>query len=603
MLHSNSIGFQTFSYARHLCNSCTRILGLESTPKIIQYNDEEVMLEIIPIGIDVDSLLARKLLPDVKEKEESILRLYKGKKIIFGKDKLDIVNGILQKLNAFEQFLNFYPEWRDKVVLIQVVIPGNSNQPKLESKVSEKITSINSKYGSLEFSPVHFYRSFLEQDLYIALMKIADLGLITVVRDGMNTSSLEYIVCQEKNKNPLILSEFTGTAGSISGAIQINPWNTDDVAHQIKNCLVMDEYEKANRHSTMYNFVRSHNSEFWANSFINAINTNCATQSERHSIPLLDTITISESYKNSKKRLILLDYDGTLVPITNIPANAIPSSKTIESLTLLCEDPKNAVWVISGRDSEFLNKHLGSIKGLGLSAEHGGFVRHPYRDWESLVDQLDLSWKTQIKNIFDFFTERTSGSFVEEKVAAITWHYRNANQDYAMFQCNQCHSHLESAIASNLPVEILVGKKCLEVRPKEVNKGEIVSRLLESSSNVGLDFLFVAGDDRTDEDMFITARNYVNSIIKEESDENPLKLNNKLPKSSSDDNNASKEILISNPNLSKQSLDFESEICQLKHLDCFTVIVGNRNKKSNAFWNVPTTYNITDLIQALSKND
>ncbi|OLY79650.1 Alpha,alpha-trehalose-phosphate synthase [UDP-forming], partial [Smittium mucronatum] len=248
MLHSNTIGFQTFSYARHLSSSCARILDLECTPKSVCFEKANVMLEIVPIGIDTENLFdPPKKNPKAIEQQESIARLYHGKKIIFGKDTLDIVSGIMQKLVAFDQFLSMYPEWKMRVVLIQVIASYSSNYPSLESKVAEKVSQINAKHGSIEFSPIVLYRppppsslptspqSSLgdEEELFSALMKMSDLGLVTVIRDGMNTTALEYISCQKEKKSPLILSEFAGAASSISGAIQINPWNTYDVAHQI----------------------------------------------------------------------------------------------------------------------------------------------------------------------------------------------------------------------------------------------------------------------------------------------------------------------------------------------------------------------------------
>ena len=103
--------------------------------------------------------------------------------------------------------------------------PPQRESPKLESKVSELVSRINGSFGSLEFAPVHHYHQHLDQDEYFALLSVADLALITSVRDGMNTTSHEFVVCQQDNKAPLILSEFTGTAGSLSAAVLVNPWD------------------------------------------------------------------------------------------------------------------------------------------------------------------------------------------------------------------------------------------------------------------------------------------------------------------------------------------------------------------------------------------
>ncbi|KAJ1913039.1 hypothetical protein H4219_005375 [Mycoemilia scoparia] len=507
MLESNSIGFQTYSYSRHFSSSCTRVLGLESTPTGIDYKGSIVNLGIFPIGIDIEHTESRRTGPNVKAKMDSIRRMYSGKKIIIARDKLDEVSGIIQKLKAFRSFLELYPEWQNKVVLIQVTQPGQRRIPKLETKISEIITSINSDYGSLEFCPIHHHTSFLDTDEYMALLTIADLGLITAIRDGMNTSSLEYVVCQSETHNPLILSEFTGTAGSISGAILINPWDFRNVADMINSALMMSNDEKNQKHRQMYQHVVRHSTQRWAQSFIDdfrkailALTTYCTTTK-------IDVSQFTDVFNTTNRRLFLFDYDGTLTPIVNNPEDAVPTDTLLKTLEKLCSDPKNVVWVISGRDAKFLSKHLGHIQGLGLSAEHGCFIRYPDTgNWENLLKKMDMSWKSDVRKIFEFYTERTKGATIEEKESSVTWHYRNADPDYGLFQAKECMNHLENAVVSRLPIEILVGKKCLDVRPKAINKGEIVRRVLLSTDSPNWELIVCAGDDKTDEDMFRALR-------------------------------------------------------------------------------------------------
>lgn len=178
----------------------------------------------------------------------------------------------------------------------------------------------------------------------------------------------------------------------------------------------------------------------------------------------------------------------------------------LHALTKLCADPRNEVWVISGRDEAGLDQWLGHIPNLGLSAEHGCFIKYPGSSkWINLTEHFDMSWKHDVVDVFTYYTERTTGSFIEHKRCSVTWHYRLADPAYGAFQAKECHNHLENAVLSKLPVEVLVGKKNLEVRPKLINKGEIVSRLL--SSGEAYDFVMCCGDDKTDEDMFKRLRN------------------------------------------------------------------------------------------------
>lgn len=208
-----------------------------------------VWVGTFPIGIDAERVERQRKAPGVLPKMDAIRKTYKGKRIIVGRDKLDLVKGVQQKLQAFEKFLNDYPDMQGEVVLIQVTSPPLVENPKLEAKIAELVAHINGTYGSLNFTPVHHYHQHIDRDEYYALLSVADIGLITSVRDGMNTTSLEYIMCQQENHGPLILSEFTGTAGSLSGAMMVNPWDYQGVAKVIYDALHLSEADKLVRHN------------------------------------------------------------------------------------------------------------------------------------------------------------------------------------------------------------------------------------------------------------------------------------------------------------------------------------------------------------------
>ncbi|KAJ1933190.1 hypothetical protein GGF37_006810, partial [Kickxella alabastrina] len=250
---------------------------------------------------------------------------------------------------------------------------------------------------------------------------------------------------------------------------------------------------------------------YWASTVIEDLRATVLVGQSNSVTPSLDADYFAKSFGSSKKRLIMLDYDGTLTPITNNPDEALPPPAMLKALRKLCADPRNFVCIISGRDREFLDLHLSDIKGISLSSEHGSFIRYPDGDWINILDEVDMSWKDEVLAIFQFYTERTAGSMVEPKETAITWHYRNADPEYGEFQSKECMNHLENSVVSKRPVEILVGKKCLEVRPMSVNKGEIVKRLMGAHPEQW-DFVACAGDDKTDEDMFRAVRSMKRSI-------------------------------------------------------------------------------------------
>ncbi|KAG0200935.1 threalose-6-phosphate phosphatase [Mortierella sp. NVP41] len=501
LLGANQIGFQTYSYARHFISCCTRVNGYESTPRGVDAMGSTVWVGTFPIGIDAERVERQRKSPGVLPKMEAIRKTYKGKRIIVGRDKLDLVKGVQQKLQAFETFLNDYPEMQGQVVMIQVTSPPLVENPKLEAKIAELVAHINGTYGSLNFTPVHHYHQHIDRDEYYALLSVADIGLITSVRDGMNTTSLEYIMCQNENHGPLILSEFTGTAGSLGGALMVNPWDYQGVARVIYDALNLSQADKLARHNQLHKHVLAHTAQFWAKNFISELILNVGSGDQSTPTPYLDHGIIVEKYHAAKKRLLMFDYDGTLTPIRKTPGAAVPQEHMLKALTALASDPNNIVWVISGRDQKVLEEWLGEIQNLGFSAEHGSFMRQPgSKKWVNLTESLDMGWKSDVIEIFTYYTERTQGSFIEHKRSSLTWHYRMADPEFGAFQAKECQNHLENAVLSKLPVEILVGKKNLEVRPTIVNKGEIVKRLM--SQHPDAEFVLCAGDDKTDEDMF-----------------------------------------------------------------------------------------------------
>ncbi|KAI1100543.1 glycosyltransferase family 20 protein [Jackrogersella minutella] len=528
MLGANLVGFQSYSYSRHFASCCTRILDFPSDSVGVDAYGARVEVGVFPTGIDVAKVEQMAWSKDVSEMYDALKNLYKDKQIIVGRDRLDSVRGVAQKLMAFERFLELYPEWREKVVLIQVTSPntieegGEEPENKVASRVNELVMRINGTYGSLGFSPVQHYPQYLSPEEYFALLRAADIGLITSVRDGMNTTSLEYVVCQRDTHGPLILSEFSGTAGSLRDAIHINPWDLTDVAHQINNALTMSAERRRAMLSGLYHHVTTQNVQSWIAKFLRKLVSTLASTKNENVTPLLDRTLMLKQYRQANKRLFMFDYDGTLTPIVRDPQAAVPSERVIQTLKALAADHRNAVWIISGRDQDFLQQHLGHISELGFSAEHGSFIRHPGHDtWENLAEKLDMNWQADVIEVFQKYTDRVPGSFIERKRCALTWHYRQADPEQGLHSSQALHKDLEDTVVKKWEVDVMKGKANLEVRPTFINKGEIAKRLVNdykidiaqvaasgeaASSGNGeegkLDFVLCMGDDFTDEDMF-----------------------------------------------------------------------------------------------------
>lgn len=217
----------------------------------------------------------------------------------------------------------------------------------------------------------------------------------------------------------------------------------------------------------------------------------------------LEEAHILATYPSAKQRLLLFDYDGTLTPIVENPAAAILSHEALMSIQQLAADPRNVVWIISGRDQFFLEELFSHLTDIGLVAEHGSFLRSPgATGWEDLTAKVDMGWQEDVTKVFQSYTDMTPGSRIEKKKAAVAWHFRQANQDYAILQAAECKKDLESKMGEVSPLEIINGKCVLEARLKFVNKGQIAQRLVDEM-RVALgkppDFVLCFGDDITDE--------------------------------------------------------------------------------------------------------
>ncbi|CAO3643716.1 unnamed protein product [Cunninghamella blakesleeana] len=502
MLEADLIGFQTYSFARHFLQTCSRILSLDTNPSGIQMDSHYVTVGIYPIGIDIVALNKKRQDPTVTRWMDMLKEKYAGKKLIVARDKLDYVKGVRQKLLAFEQFLIRHPEWRGKVVLIQIAL-STSEQNEFRAHISDVVSRVNSKFSNISYQPIVFLHQDISFPQYLALLTSADVSLITPLRDGMNLTSHEYIVCQEDRHNPLILSEFTGTYGSFGACLRVNPWDYRQIGDAIHEALSMSQEEKTSRWKELYKSIETNSAQVYTSSVISELSKVHSATGRRFSaqIPPLDMNYLKKAFKSSKKRVFLFDYGGTLVTHGKT-ASAEELSRLTTVLTKLTNDPQNAVYVISGRTKLDVERDLGDVPNLGLSAENGYYIKPRGEEWRSLFEQIDLSWKPAVKEIFKYYTERTPGAFIETKESSIVWHYRTTpgpDAQYVSWQAAECQNHIADSVNKNFAVHAVAGRTNIEVMPHEVNKSGIANRVLQDMEP---DFVLSIGDDRTDEDMF-----------------------------------------------------------------------------------------------------
>jgi trehalose 6-phosphate synthase len=194
---------------------------------------------------------------------------------VLGVDRLDYSKGIIQRINAFDRFLEVNPEWRSRVTLLQITPRSRSDiidYAAIENEVTTLISRVNGRYGEASWTPIRYVNRFHSRTALAGIYRAADVALITPLRDGMNLVAKEYVAAQDaENPGVLILSQFAGAAAELTGALIVNPHESEAVAAALKRALEMPLFERRERHGPMLEHLLVHDIEHWAESFLSAL--------------------------------------------------------------------------------------------------------------------------------------------------------------------------------------------------------------------------------------------------------------------------------------------------------------------------------------------
>jgi trehalose 6-phosphate synthase/phosphatase len=499
LLGADLIAFHTYEYMRHFISAAERVLDMSFELDEVRLRERIVRVDALPMGINFDLYYDSILNPKVARIAHKLKKDYRDHKIILSVDRLDYSKGILHRLKGFAQFLENNPEFWNKVSLFMIIVPSRDNVESysgLKTKIDETIGSINGIYSNMNWTPVHyFYHGFSFEEL-CAMYYVADIALVTPLRDGMNLVAKEYIAAKRNANGVLILSEMAGASIELIDALIINPNDSTQIEEAILKALKMPESEQQERMKWMQKRVSKQTVNKWAGDFIRDLKSirerNTALFSKVLSIEYEEEIRIA--YDNTKQRLIILDYDGTLSPFMPKPEDAAPSAEILETLRLLASDKRNRVVISSGRDHNTLETWLGGLD-IGLAAEHGAFFKEG-SDWTKNSPQKE--WEEEILQVMQQFVEKTPRSSLEVKETALVWHYRKVDAWLASIRVPQLIQALITPCTRE-HLQIMKGNKIIEIKYPEYTKGSEVNRLLKDRY---YDFILAMGDDVTDEDMF-----------------------------------------------------------------------------------------------------
>lgn len=514
MLGADLLGFHTYDYERHFLSSVKRILRLDVQFNEISYHDRIIKVDSFPMGIDYDKFYNAALEHHNESREKSDLRkrleehLTEDKKLILSIDRMDYTKGIPNRIKAFEYFLDTYPEYKEKVRLVMLAVPSRSNVPqyqKLKRETDELVGRINGKFATVSWTPIwYFYRSLPFDDL-IDLYISSDVALITPIRDGMNLVAKEYVATRTNGNGVLILSEMAGASKEMNEALLINPNSYEAFAVNLKRALTMPLEEQKTRIKFLQKRLKRYDVEKWADEFLKSLESTKNVKNQKVTKKLSSDYESEfiKSFKAKDKRLLLLDYDGTLVGFKDNPQDAEPDEALFNLLDKLQE--KSTLVLISGRDRDTFQRWFGH-KPYNLVTDHGVWL-YKNKEWKAL-ERLKTDWMQNIRPILETFVDRTPGTFIETKNYSLAWHYRKADPELAKIRTIELNTVLTSMVANN-GLSILKGNKVIEIKSSNVNKGRVVSHLLTQQD---YNFVSVIGDDWTDEYMFEEAPDWAYTI-------------------------------------------------------------------------------------------
>ena len=501
LMGADLLGFHTYDYVRHFISSARRLLGYEYSLGYLTAGQRLVRADVFPMGIDYEKYDQAYKNKAVIASHKEVRKQLTNTRTILSVDRLDYTKGIPERIKAFDEFLDTYPAYREKVGLYLIVAPSRTEVGEYQGllkEIQELVSAANGKHGTLGWTPIQFfYRSFSFEDL-CALYMEADLLLVTALRDGMNLIAKEYLAARRDDTGVLVLSETAGAVHELGESLTINPNDIEGIADAIHTGLELSTEEQKRRNVVMKRRIARYNVRFWAQDFVAKlaeVREYQRIQTSRNMIdPVMDKLVAD--YAVAKRRILFLDYDGTLVGFKDKPEKARPDEELLRIVRRLCAIKENRVVIISGREPKELEDFFAGIP-VEMAAGHGSWIKIGGTEWEK-AELFPTEWKEAIRPILENYTDRTPGSFIEEKEFSLAWHYRRCEPDLAALRVGELKDSLFT-ITENLNIGILDGNKVLEAKDTSVNKGRAA---LEWLRHEEFDFLFAVGDDFTDEDLF-----------------------------------------------------------------------------------------------------
>lgn len=503
LLGSDLIGFHTYSYVRHFLSSVLRILGYHKEFNEIKLENRTVKAELFPMGIDYKKYSQAPLTKEVKNEIKNIKKRSNSNQIILSVDRMDYTKGIPERLRGFDYFLENNPQYQGKVTMIVIAVPSRTKIEKYEElkiEVNELVGDINGKYGTLEWTPVWFLFKSVPFERLTALYNMADVCLVTPLRDGMNLVSKEFVAASH-DKGVLVLSEMAGSSYELSKAINITPTRKEEIGESILEALEMNENEQKERLNLMKNRIKNYDVIKWANSFIEKL----VTLEKEERAEKFDTEKKSKflnTFENSSKRLIILDHN-TFTKNNN--SYFLPWIEKISS------NPKNDLIIMSRKKPKTLEKIFSEIDCY-LFAQYGKFY-YDKNSWKQ-IDRKEATWKEYIEPIIEMHKENTPGALIENTTNSIRWNHKEAEPELSKIRKRELKENI-SYFSNDFNIDIVDGENFLEIKSSSTESYNTIYNLIQEEE---YDFSLFLGNLSRYPDIhnFLTKKPYIFEVISQD---------------------------------------------------------------------------------------
>ncbi len=497
VLGADYVGFQTHNYMRHFISTVERVCHLNFNFDEVNSRGHLVRVDALSVGVDYDKFHHCVENEGVQQEIERC-RLFTGNhRLLLSVDSLSYSRGIRRRLRAYEEFLVHYPQEREKVVLAQIFYPSPEEDTHLKEEVDRWTEELNNRFGTERWRPVcNYYHRFTFEEL-AAFLFVADVFLATPLRCGMDLVAKEYAACKQENGGVLILSEFAGASVELPDALLVNPYDTESMMSAIRKAMDMSLDEQRLRLGRMQVHLAKFDAKGWFHAFKDEWEdayTKSRYYKEKEITPSL-TRQISTSYAQSHNRLIMLDYEGTLVDYPSPDYDGTPGSEVRDILRRYCEEKDNHVLLTSDLRAVDLERWFGDLP-MSIVAEQGACFKGEYGGWQR--SQPAQPWSEGLLSVLKMFVEKTPHAYLERQDTVLIWHYEQTDTWLGDLRAGQLIRTLY-LICQQQRLQIMQGNRALEIKPVGFTNGAEVKQMVYGND---YDFILSLSNEKTDDELF-----------------------------------------------------------------------------------------------------